>query len=160
MVLCTCGSTREFNDCCDPIIAGAPPETAEALLRSRYTAFAQGNIDYLIDTLTPETRETFDSIEAENTAADAQWQGLEIRAITRGGIADETGSIEFVANFRLRDQQRVHHELSHFRREEGRWMCAGGETNPKPVQREVVKVGRNEPCPCGSGKKYKKCCGT
>ena len=156
---CTCGSGRHFEGCSGPIIAGEAPETAEALLRSRYTAFAMGNTDYLVDTLTPDIRDSFDQIEAESTAADAKWQSLEIRSITGGGIDDETGSIEFVAKFRLRDEQRVHHELSKFRREEGQWMCAGGQTNPKPPPREFAKVGRNEPCPCGSGKKFKKCCG-
>ena len=87
------------------------------------------------------------------------WQGLEVRAVTDGGRDDETGSVEFVARFRLRGEQRAHHELASFRRERGRWVCAGGEMNPKGPPRQVAKVGRNDPCPCGSGKKYKKCCG-
>jgi SEC-C motif domain protein len=159
MTPCTCGSIREFDDCCGPIIGGALPGTAEELLRSRYTAFALGNTDYLVDTLTPDIRDTFDQIEAESTAAGADWQSLEVRTVTGGGVDDETGSIEFVATFRLHGQNRIHHELSQFRREEGRWMCAGGQTNPKPPPVQVAKVGRNDPCPCGSGKKFKKCCG-
>ena len=159
MKFCLCGTGRDFEKCCAPLIAGAAPETAEALLRARYTAFAMGNTDFLVNTLVPEMRESFDVIEAENIAADAQWQGLEIRTITGGAVEDDTGSIECVASFKLYDQQRVHHELAQFRREQGRWMCAGGQTNPKPPSAEVQKVGRNDPCPCGSGKKYKKCCG-
>ena len=159
MAQCLCGSGRNFDECCGPVIAGSKPDTAEALLRSRYTAFAMGNTDYLVDTLTSDIRDSFDQVEAYNTAADAKWQSLEIRRIIEGGIDDETGSIEFVAKFRLRDEQRLHHELSKFRREDGQWRCAGGETNPKPPPRDVAKVGRNEPCPCGSGKKFKKCCG-
>ena len=50
------------------------------------------------------------------------------------------------------------HELASFRREEGRWVYVDGDMNPKGPPRQVAKVGRNEPCPCGSGKKYKKCC--
>ena len=159
MTPCPCGSGQDLDDCCGAIIAGAPVPTAEALMRSRYTAFALGNMDYLASTLAPEARGDFDPIEASGTASESVWQGLEVRAITDGGPDDETGSVEFVARFRLRGEQRAHHELASFRRERGRWVCAGGEMNPKGPPRQVVKVGRNDPCPCGSGKKYKKCCG-
>ncbi len=128
-------------------------------MRSRYTAFALGHIDYLTETLAPEARADFDPIEAGKTAGDAVWQGLEIRAVTDGGRDDETGSVEFVARFRLNGEPRIHHELSSFRREQGRWLCVDGEMDPKGPPRRVDKVGRNDPCPCGSGKKYKKCCG-
>ena len=128
-------------------------------MRSRYTAYTLGNMDYLADTLTPEARGDFDPIEAGGTASESLWQGLELRAVTDGGPDDETGSVEFVARFRLHGEQRAHHELARFRREEGRWVCAGGEMDPKGPPRQVTKIGRNEPCPCGSGKKYKKCCG-
>ena len=159
MTLCPCGSEKDLDGCCGPIIGGAPAPTAEALLRSRYTAFVLGDIGYLADTLSSDIRGDFDQVEAESTAANAKWQGLEVRAITDGGEDDETGSVEFMARFRLRGKQRAHHELANFRREQGRWMCVGGQMDPKGPPRQVVKVGRNEPCPCGSGKKYKKCCG-
>ncbi len=159
MTPCPCGTGRHVEDCCAPIIAGTPAPTAEALLRSRYTAFTRGDIDYLADTLGPELLADFDQVEARNTAADADWQGLDIRSIEGGGADDDGGSIEFVARFRLRGQQRVHHELAEFGRIDGRWLCTGGQTDPKAPPRQVVKVGRNDPCPCGSGRKYKKCCG-
>jgi len=159
MTPCPCGSGRKLDDCCGAIIAGASAPTAEALMRSRYSAFTLGHIDYLGDTLAPEARSDFDPIEAGNTASEAAWQGLEVRAVTDGGPDDETGSVEFVARFRLNGEPRVHHELAQFRREQGRWVCSGGDMNPKGPPRQVVKVGRNDPCPCGSGKKYKKCCG-
>ena len=159
MTQCPCGSGLGFDACCGPLIAGAPAATAEALMRSRYTAYSQGNVAYLTSTLAPEVQGDFDPVEAHSTAANAQWQGLEIRSVTGGGPDDETGQVEFVARFRLRDDPRVHHELSDFRREDGRWLCAGGKMNPKQPPRSVAKIGRNDPCPCGSGKKYKKCCG-
>ena len=159
MTPCTCGSGLDFDACCGPIIAGARPATAEALLRSRYTAFATGNTKYLAETLTSDIKDTFDQIEAENTADQAKWQRLDIRTITGGGVDDETGTIEFVAEFRLGSESRIHHELSQFRREEGRWLCAGGQMNPRSSPVSVQKVGRNDPCSCGSGKKFKKCCG-
>ncbi len=159
MVQCTCGSGRKFDNCCGPILAGASPATAEALLRSRYTAFATADTDYLVETLTADIRDSFDRIEAESTAAEAKWQRLEIRGITGGGADDDSGIIEFVAEFTLRGEKRIHHEVSQFRREDGRWRCAGGQMNPKSPPVHVIKVGRNDPCSCGSGKKFKKCCG-
>lgn len=159
MTQCPCGSGRKLDDCCGPVIAGASAATAEALLRSRYTAFVQGDVGYLADTLTADMRAGFDQIEAESTASNARWQGLEIRAVTGGGEGEETASIEFIARFKLRNRQHAHHELASFRRQDGRWLCAGAEVDPKGPPRQVVKVGRNDPCPCGSGRKYKKCCG-
>lgn len=159
MTPCPCGSGQELDHCCGAIIAGAPAPTAEVLMRARYTAHALGQVDYLSDTLAPEARGDFDPSETSSTASDTLWQGLEVRAVTDGGPDDETGSVEFVARFRWRGDQRIHHERASFRREQGRWVCDGGEMNPKGPPRQVVKVGRNEPCPCGSGKKYKKCCG-
>ncbi len=159
MAHCTCGSGRNFDNCCGPILAGALPETAEALLRSRYTAFATANTDYLVETLTADIKDSFDRIEAESTAADAKWKSLQLRTVTGGGVGDDTGTIEFVAEFVLRGEKRIHHELSQFRREGGRWLCAGGQMNPKPPPVQAKKVGRNDPCSCGSGKKFKKCCG-
>ncbi len=159
MTPCPCGSGQDLDQCCGAFIAGAPAPTAEALMRARYSAYALGQVDYLTDTLAPEARDDFDPIEASSTASDAVWQGLEVRAVTDGGPDDETGAVEFVARFRLRGESRIHHERASFRREQGRWVCSGGEMNPKGPPRQAVKVGRNDPCPCGSGKKYKKCCG-
>ena len=85
--------------------------------------------------------------------------GLELRAVTDGGVDDAIGTVEFVARFRFNGEQHLHHELASFRREQGRWVFVAGDMNPKGPPRRVVKVGRNDPCPCGSGKKYKKCCG-
>jgi SEC-C motif domain protein len=159
MTHCPCGSERSLDDCCGPIIAGAAPLTAEILMRSRYTAYTLGNFDYLADTLAPEVRGDFDTAEAAATFENTIWDGLEVRAVTAGGADDRTGTVEFMARFRLRGERRLHHESASFRREGERWLCDGGEMNPKGPPRQVDKVGRNEPCPCGSGKKFKKCCG-
>ncbi|WP_282609037.1 YchJ family protein [Pelagibius sp. Alg239-R121] len=159
MTSCPCGTGRNLDDCCGTIIGGAPAPTAETLMRSRYTAFALGNVGYLSQTLSSESRLDFDEVEAENTANNATWLGLEVRDTQGGGENDETGTVEFVASFRLEGQQLAHHELATFKRENGRWVYTDGQINPKGAPRQVVKVGRNEPCPCGSGKKYKKCCG-
>ena len=159
MTHCPCGSGQSLDRCCGAIIGGAEAATAEALMRSRYSAYVLGDIAYLASTLSDELLVEFDQIEAENTAKNAKWQGLEVRAVTGGGVDDDTGTVEFVGRFRLKDQQRVHHELAQFSRRDGRWVCSGGQVDPKGPPIRSDKVGRNDPCPCASGKKYKKCCG-
>lgn len=159
MSVCPCGSGRGLDECCGPLIAGSRAPTAEALMRSRYTAFVVKNLDYLETTLAPEAREDYDRSETETWIDEAEWQGLEVRATGAGGEGDDTGTVEFVARYRFRGKVIAHHELGSFRRHEGRWAYVDGVMNPKPPQRVAAKVGRNDPCPCGSGQKYKKCCG-
>lgn len=159
MTACPCGSGKNLDVCCGPLIGGTPAPTAEALMRSRYSAFVLGETGFLAATLSTEMRTDFDQIEAEKTSKDTKWLGLEVRAVSGGGKKDDHGTVEFVARFRINNQQRIHHELAEFTRENGRWICSGGTMDPKAPPRRVVQVGRNDPCPCGSGKKYKKCCG-
>jgi SEC-C motif-containing protein len=160
MTTCPCGTNLLFSECCGPIIGGSQAMTAEALMRARYTAFITKQIgDFLFETLAKEKQGDFDPKEVELSARDAHGLGFEVRAVNGGGIDDDVGTIEYVARFRIRDQVQIHHELASFRREDGRWIYVDGEVNPKGSPRQVVKVGRNDPCPCGSGQKYKKCCG-
>jgi len=150
--VCPCGSTQSFDQCCGPLLVGAPPASPQALMRSRYTAFAKGDIDYLITTLAPEALDDFNREDSETWAKQAQWLGLEIRKA-------EGSEVEFVAHFRMNGKTHYHHELASFRQVDGIWKYVDGQIDPKPPQRVVKSVGRNDPCPCGSGKKYKKCCG-
>ncbi|MBI5163937.1 MAG: YchJ family protein [Magnetospirillum sp.] len=156
MTVCPCGSGRGLDDCCGPLLAGAPAASPEALMRSRYTAFAVGNLDYLETSLAPEAREDYDKAETESWAKETTWQGLEVRSSEEDG---DGGSVEFVARYKFHGKTYAHHELARFRRQDGRWMYVEGLMNPKGPQRVASKVGRNDPCPCGSGKKSKKCCG-
>ncbi|GEO80700.1 hypothetical protein ROR02_08310 [Pararhodospirillum oryzae] len=128
-------------------------------MRSRYTAYVRGDIDYLMRTMITDVRQDFDPAEARAIAAEARWDGLEIREVRNGGPEDDEGTVEYVTRFRFKGQKRVHHERAYFTRIEGAWQVCGGEVNPKAPPRRVAAVGRNDPCPCGSGKKYKKCCG-
>ncbi|MEI6558310.1 MAG: YchJ family protein [Rhodospirillaceae bacterium] len=156
---CPCGSGRTLEACCAPYLGGtAPAPTAEALMRSRYSAFATGNIDYIEQTLLPETRADFDRKHITEWAGNSTWLGLEVRSTEAGGPDDQEGRVEFVARFALSGHQHAHHEQSRFVRRDGRWWYVDGDiVTPRP--RTVVKIGRNDPCSCGSGKKYKKCCG-
>lgn len=161
MTACPCGSTRLLDECCDPIIGGSvPAPTAEALMRARYTAFVTRRIGaFLADTLAPEKRGDFDPREVEMSARDAEGLGFEVRAVSDGGAGDAGGTVEYVARFRIRGQVQAHHELASFRREDGRWLYVDGQVNPRGAPRQASRVGRNDPCPCGSGRKFKKCCG-
>lgn len=154
---CPCGSGVGLSACCGPVVAGAPARTAEALMRSRYTAYVQGGFDHLERTHAPETRASFDRAAAEAAAPSIEWTGLEIHATGAGGETDDTGTVEFSAHFRQHGQPGVLREISSFRREFGQWVYVDGLMGP--ASRRPAKVGRNDPCPCGSGKKFKKCCG-
>lgn len=158
---CPCGSGKAFDACCGPILNGsAKAETAEALMRSRYSAYVVGNIDYLGDSLHPNHKNDWDKEATRVWANDSEWLGLEIRSTEAGSAGDDEGYVEFLATFTEQGTPRVHHEMSYFKKEHGVWYYVNGDM-PKPVtqRNEEPKVGRNDPCPCGSGKKYKKCCG-
>lgn len=157
MTLCPCNSNLAYEDCCGPILEGAPAQTAEALMRSRYTAFTRRQLDYIERTHATEIRDDFNRAEAERMAEECDWKGLEIRHANEDG---DHAEVEFAIRFRRDNQDMIQVERATFRREQGQWLYAGGEINPKEPQRLVNKVGRNDPCPCGSGKKAKKCCGT
>lgn len=161
MSLCPCGSNQEFELCCGPILSGeslAP--TAEMLMRARYTAFSECRFEFLGESLHPDYRSDHDAEATRRWAQSADWQGLEIVATEAGGEDDQEGMVEFIASFKEKGLVHHHHEQSRFRKKEGRWYFVEGEmVPPKTEVHETPKVGRNEPCPCGSGKKYKKCCG-
>ena len=160
MPLCHCGSGEPFETCCGPILSGAQPAaTAEALMRARFSAYAEHRIDFLGDSLHPDHRHDWDRAATERWAKNSEWLDLEIRAKEAGDVNDEEGTVEFVAVFKEKGLLKRHHEISRFARHQGRWHYVEGDL-PKPeTRRNMAKVGRNDPCPCGSGKKYKKCCG-
>ncbi|HBM90951.1 MAG TPA: hypothetical protein DD400_03620 [Rhodospirillaceae bacterium] len=160
MSMCVCGSGLPFDQCCSPILEGHPAPTAEALMRSRYAAYVLGKIDHLARTCTPSEREKFDRAEAQQIVKETKWLGLDICRVEGGGEKDQTGKIDLLFRFSQKDAAYAQRELALFSREEGIWFYAGSEINPKVEPQRVTKIGRNDPCSCGSGKKYKKCCGT
>ena len=158
MTDCPCGSGQTLDSCCGRYLSGdVPAPTAEALMRSRYSAFATSNVDYLEQTLLPETRHDFDRAHVTEWARTSQWASLQVKSTEGGGTDDTEGFVEFVARFTLSGKEHVHHETGRFTKRDGRWWYLDGTMGPRP--RTVVKIGRNDPCSCGSGKKYKKCCG-
>ncbi|MBM9513339.1 YchJ family protein [Desulfogranum marinum] len=155
--LCPCDSGLTYGKCCHPLHSGqrhAP--TAEALMRSRYSGYVAQEIPYILQTWHPSTRPL--SIDP-NTIA--HWCGLKILATSKGGENDHQGTVEFTAT--AMDSGRISqlHEVSCFVKENGQWLYVSGEVTENNTRQKTAngKVGRNVPCPCGSGKKYKKCCG-
>ena len=151
---CPCGSGKGFAACCEPYLKGeAVAETAETLMRSRFTAYAREAFDYLLESWHPSTRPP--DLRAGDGGT-VEWSSLEVVDRAAGGEGEDQGEVEFIARYRLNGNDAQLRERSTFVREEGRWYYVDGH---EPPTRNTAKVGRNEPCPCGSGKKYKKCCG-
>lgn len=159
MSTCPCGSGTDYADCCQPVITGSTPaRTAEQLMRARYSAYAMMEMDFLFASTHPDCRDRYDHAGTRAWAEGADWQGLEIIAASGSGDPDTTGEVEFIARFKEKGIPREHHEVAQFRRHETDWyFCDGTMVKARPLS--VVKTGRNEPCPCGSGQKFKRCCG-
>jgi len=143
---CPCGSGQPESGCCGPYLGGAVVPTAVALMRSRYTAYVRGAIDYLVDTHLSTA--PVDRAAIATRARTTVWRGLEIVATEGGGAGDTEGFVAFVARGETGGVPFAQRERSRFRRAAGRWMYV-----------DAAPPGRNEPCPCGSGAKYKKCHG-
>ena len=157
---CPCGSGLSYGECCEPYITGVKSApTAEALMRSRYAAYTEHAIDYIIDTCTKSEKDNIDYEQTKNWSEKSNWLGLKILSTEKGGPADTEGTVEFEALYEMDGLRENHHENAKFKKQDNRWLYDEGNVVPKTVIRTGPKVGRNEPCPCGSGKKYKHCCG-
>lgn len=161
MTMCYCGSGIAFAECCEPYLTGsAQAPTAEKLMRARYSAYASGQVDFVHDTMVPEAREGFDRDSAKEWSAKSKWLGIEVLNLEDGTEKDDFGIVEFVARYTSEDTELEHHEIAEFKKVDGQWFFVDGRlVTQQPIVRESAKVGRNDPCVCGSGKKYKKCCG-
>lgn len=163
-VSCPCESGDLYEACCGPLLSGtAHAATAEALMRSRYTAYVRVAVPYLLETWHASTRPQEIDVDAM-----PHWCGLEILACDQGGEGDEQGWVEFRATALVEERLLVLRERSRFVRDAGVWRYVDGECIEEekpapppaaPAPAKKGKVGRNDPCPCGSGKKFKKCCG-
>jgi len=150
---CPCGG-GEFAQCCQPIIGGeVRASSPEQLMRARYSAYATGSIDFLSESNHSKTRAQFDPESAGRWSRESRWLGLTI--LGSESSRPDRAHVNFEARYEDGDGAAViHRERSLFEREDGEWRFVSGGAIPAVSQ----KVGRNEPCPCGSGKKFKKCC--
>lgn len=119
---CPCGSTHAYAQCCGPLHSGVKnASTAEALMRSRYSAYVLKREDYLLTTWHPSTRPS----ELDLSADDSKWLGLDVRAHQQLDATHAT--VEFVARYRIAGRGHRLHELSRFIHENGCWFYVDGE---------------------------------
>ncbi len=159
--LCACGSGISLETCCLPLIQGkAMAQTAEQLLRARYTAFTRGDVDFILSTHHSKTRNEVKREEIEEWSKNSKWLGLKIFQSEAGKKDDEQGTLIFGAYYTQNDKNEEHIEKSFFEKENGQWKFLDAQgVQTGTFRRAEPKTGRNDPCPCGSGKKHKKCCG-
>ena len=145
-MLCPCGSNKTYLLCCEPLHTGAQKAlNPEELMRSRYSAFVMGEAEYLLNTSLARHHAP-DELDQLKAAMDqVEWLGLEV-------LKAYDDSVEFKAYFRDENGVSILHEKSKFVFEEEAWFYEDGTLFN-------TKIERNAACPCGSGKKYKKCCG-
>lgn len=159
MTACPCGTQKNYSDCCGAFIDNVRlPQTPEELMRSRYTAYANANIDYIQRTMKGPALTRFHPENAKQWAEAVEWLQLKVVA---SAVDGPKGTVEFLAYFKENNKKFVMHELSEFLQEEGQWYYVDG-SNPKHKPHQhmpEVRLNRNDPCYCGSSKKYKKCCG-
>ncbi|MBJ7537748.1 YchJ family protein [Marinomonas transparens] len=160
---CPCGTGSPYEICCGMYHnnPGTAP-TAESLMRSRYTAFAINNFDYIAATQKLKESPDQTAAEIQDSNQKTQWIKLEINATEEGLEKDKTGVVAFSAHFKEGKHIGRLSERSIFKKVKGQWFYISGEhevqKNTPLVNSEAMKIGRNDPCLCGSGKKYKKCC--
>jgi len=147
---CPCQSGKTYQTCCGLLHQGEQTaHSAEQLMRSRYSAFVMQNKSYLLATLHASQRQTDDADNLQQTMNSTQWLGLTIVDHTENG---DEAEVEFIAYYVDKPIGQLH-ERSRFSRQQGQWFYVDGEFLAP------VKLGRNDSCVCGSGKKLKRCHG-
>ncbi|WP_162473592.1 YchJ family protein [Vibrio coralliilyticus] len=161
---CPCGTEKSYSECCEPIhLDHSKAATPEKLMRSRYSAHVKHLVDYVVDTYHPSCNAT-EQREGIQQSIESDWCKLEVINTEAGSDKDE-GFVTFKAYFKEDNVQHCLEERSRFVRENGLWYYIDGtfpEPDVDPRLNQTIKsfkVGRNDPCICGSGKKFKKCCG-
>lgn len=156
---CPCQSGNKYQECCKPVIEGEVlAKNPETLMRARYTAHAKGETRFLYDSLHPTIREEVgEEKDLDNVRNNIAWDGLEIVETVQ---EKNTGEVDFIAKYSIQGIPQQHRERAKFIKEaDDKWYYLDGEVEGHVTyKRDNPKVGRNDPCPCGSGKKYKKCC--
>ncbi|WP_319371715.1 YchJ family protein [uncultured Ilyobacter sp.] len=126
MTVCPCKSGKKYEECCKKYIKGTLlPPTAELLMRSRYTAYTIGDIDYILETHDPETVSDISRDTVLAWSESSKWQGLEIVNIKSGKVRDKKGIVEFKVYYTVEEKNQVHHERSQFIKTKGRWYYHG-----------------------------------
>lgn len=153
-LLCPCNSQMNYELCCAPFMEKrSTPKTPEQLMRSRYTAYSQANIDYIKKTMQGKPLLHFQEDEAKQWAESVIWLGLKI--LDAAMETPEKGYVEFIATFIEKNRLKSIHERSEFHLHNEQWVYVDGIN--KKTEKPDRAIARNSICPCGSGKKFKNC---
>ena len=146
---CPCQSNKSYEDCCGRFHTHTQfPETAEQLMRSRYAAYVLKNMSYIVETTVPSQQGLLNVQAIQAWAEETQWLGLQI--LNTESLTKIQSAVEFNAVFQGEEGEQVHHERSIFVKIDERWYF---------VDPTVLLPTMKQPCVCGSGKKFKHCCG-
>lgn len=148
---CPCKSGQLFDLCCKPFLDRSTfPTSPEQLMRSRYTAYHQKDFQYVYDTYSEDKQKVLSVDELARNSTETKWLNLVIKA------NPTHEQVEFVATYQESGQFFTLHENSRFIKEQERWKYHDGVIFNDSGK---INPGRNDLCPCGSNKKFKKCCG-
>ncbi|KHN68276.1 preprotein translocase subunit SecA [Acinetobacter calcoaceticus] len=146
---CPCGK-GSYAECCEPLHLGtAKALTAEQLMRSRYSAFALQQIDYIVKTTALGQQTALDKDAIADWSKQNQWLGLEV-VNAKEKLGKTHAQVEFKAHYHDGQKAQVHHEVSHFVFHQQQWFFLDPTVD--------MHVTMKQPCICGSGKKFKQCC--
>ncbi len=147
---CPCNPNTTYPACCGRYHAGEPANTPQTLMRARYSAYVKGNIEFIIATSLPVQQTQLDTAAMTAWSQNSQWLGLEVLTET---LAPDLrhATVDFIAHWQDTQGQQQHQEKSLFIKPAERWYFYDPNV---PLTAE-----RNAPCPCGSQRKFKKCCG-
>ena len=147
---CPCGSGQLLNLCCGRYHSGTAPPSAEALMRSRYSAYALGLIEYLVHSTLPAQQPGLDRDAIQAWSLGSTWLGLEVEQGQLIAGEPQHAYVTFTAHWRDEGGEHSHRERSAFVCNKDQWYFIDPTVE--------LKLGRNDPCPCASGLKFKKCC--
>lgn len=148
---CPCGTGEQYQQCCQPLHQGTAAPNAERLMRSRYSAYTLGLIDYLVSSTLPAQQSALDRQAMAQWSSASTWLGLVVEDAPPVDQQAQRAQVTFIAHWADPDGQRhSHRECSDFGKRQERWFFI----DPN----HPIKAGRNDPCPCGSGRKFKQCC--
>ncbi|WP_105189953.1 YchJ family protein [Pseudoalteromonas sp. T1lg48] len=152
--MCYCGSTKQYADCCGRYIdGGAQAGDPLTLMKSRYSAFCTQATEYLVATCSASALQNNQAEDVAEFASAANFIELEI---VDTDLSAQPAEVEFKAFYIFANTLCCIHERSTFIQQNGQWFYDSGTLMPTSER----KLSRNDPCPCGSNKKYKKCCGS
>lgn len=150
--LCPCGSRKDYIACCEPFLTRKQtPDTAEALMRSRYLAYTVANIDYIKETMCGNVLADFQELDAKRWAKRVHWIQLKVFE------SISPNHVEFEASYVDGGHLKSIHENSEFIWKQGLWYYIGGIHRPTLNSNQMIS--RNMDCPCGSHRKFKNCHG-